>query len=105
MYSWVPPDVQDAILRVCSRNLAPNGIAYVSYNTYPGWHVRMMAREMLVEHDDPRAGGAPGEVGAYPVEHQRRRVLQCPAAQDDRHRECRAGDPLQTSADKKSMSS
>jgi cyclopropane fatty-acyl-phospholipid synthase-like methyltransferase len=25
VYSWVPPEVQDAILRVCSENLAPNG--------------------------------------------------------------------------------
>lgn len=52
VYSWVPPDVQDAILRVCDRNLAPNGIAYVSYNTYPGWHRREMLRDMLTYHDD-----------------------------------------------------
>ncbi|MEP6990740.1 MAG: methyltransferase regulatory domain-containing protein [bacterium] len=53
VYSWVPPEVQDAILRVCSRNLAPNGIAYVSYNTLPGWHIRGMVREMVMYHDDP----------------------------------------------------
>jgi methyltransferase-like protein/SAM-dependent methyltransferase len=52
VYSWVPREIQDAILRVCSRNLAPTGIAYVSYNTYPGWHVRAMVREMIVFHDD-----------------------------------------------------
>jgi SAM-dependent methyltransferase len=53
VYSWVPPQVQDAILRVCSRNLAANGVAYVSYNTYPGWHRRGMLRDMLMFHDDP----------------------------------------------------
>src|SRR5262249_32023714 len=53
VYSWVPPDIQDAILRVCSRNLSPNGVAYVSYNTYPGWHRRGMVRDMLVYNDDP----------------------------------------------------
>ena len=53
VYSWVPADVQDAILRVCSRNLAPNGVAYVSYNTYPGWRVREMVRDMLMFHDAP----------------------------------------------------
>ena len=53
VYSWVPPDVQDAILRVCRENLSPNGVAYVSYNTYPGWHRRGMLRDMLVFHDDP----------------------------------------------------
>ena len=53
VYSWVPPDVQDAILRVCSRNLARGGVAYISYNTLPGWHVRGMVREMVMYHDDP----------------------------------------------------
>jgi methyltransferase-like protein/SAM-dependent methyltransferase len=50
VYSWVPPAVQDHILTVCQRNLAPNGVAYVSYNTYPGWHVRAIIREMLNFH-------------------------------------------------------
>jgi methyltransferase-like protein/SAM-dependent methyltransferase len=52
VYSWVPPDVQEAILRVASRNLARNGLAYISYNTLPGWHVRGMVREMVMYHDD-----------------------------------------------------
>ena len=53
VYSWVPEAVRDAILRVCAENLAPNGVAYVSYNTYPGWHRRGMVREMLKLNDDP----------------------------------------------------
>lgn len=53
VYSWVPAEVQQALLRVCSRNLAPNGLAYVSYNTYPGWHFRGGVREMLLRHDQP----------------------------------------------------
>ena len=52
VFSWVPPDVQDAILRVCKACLAPNGIAYVSYNTYPGWHARMTLRHMMLTNDD-----------------------------------------------------
>jgi cyclopropane fatty-acyl-phospholipid synthase-like methyltransferase len=40
VYSWVPPHVQERILAICSEQLAPRGIGYVSYNTYPGWHVR-----------------------------------------------------------------
>lgn len=51
VYSWVPPEVQTALLDVCSHNLVPNGIAYVSYNTYPGWHVRGLVRDMLLFHD------------------------------------------------------
>src|SRR5262245_58637378 len=50
VYSWVPAEVQDKILAICARNLAPNGVAYVSYNTYPGWHQRGTVREMLCYH-------------------------------------------------------
>ena len=50
VYSWVPAEVRDQILRICARNLAPNGVAYVSYNTYPGWHMQGMVREMLRYH-------------------------------------------------------
>lgn len=53
VFSWVPPNVQDAILRICSQNLSEHGVAYVSYNTYPGWHRRGMLRDMLMFHDDP----------------------------------------------------
>src|SRR5579884_2024888 len=50
VYSWVPPPVQEKILDICRRNLTPNGIAYVSYNTYPGWHMRGMIRDMMLYH-------------------------------------------------------
>jgi methyltransferase-like protein/SAM-dependent methyltransferase len=50
VYSWVPSEVQDKILEICHENLAPNGVAYVSYNTYPGWHMRGMIRDMMYYH-------------------------------------------------------
>ena len=50
VYSWVPPAVQDHILRICARNLSSDGIAYVSYNTHPGWHLRGMVRDMMLYH-------------------------------------------------------
>ena len=50
VFSWVPAPVQDKILAICSRHLSPNGIAYVSYNTYPGWHMRGMIRDMMRFH-------------------------------------------------------
>jgi len=50
VYSWVPRPIQDHILRVCSRNLSRNGVAYVSYNTYPGWFMRGMVRRMMKFH-------------------------------------------------------
>lgn len=50
VFSWVPRVVQDKIFEICRRNLAPNGVAYISYNTYPGWHFRGMIREMMQFH-------------------------------------------------------
>jgi methyltransferase-like protein len=46
----VPAGVQDKILDICNQRLAPNGIAYISYNTYPGWHLRGMIRDMMKYH-------------------------------------------------------
>jgi methyltransferase-like protein/SAM-dependent methyltransferase len=50
VYSWVPGEVQDKILDVCANNLAPDGVAIVSYNTLPGWHLRGMIRDMMLYH-------------------------------------------------------
>ena len=50
VYSWVPPEVQDKILEICRRNLGPQGVAVISYNTYPGWHLKGMVREMMRYH-------------------------------------------------------
>jgi methyltransferase-like protein/cyclopropane fatty-acyl-phospholipid synthase-like methyltransferase len=50
VYSWVPDNVQDKMLAICSNNLNPQGIAYISYNTYPGWHMREMIRSMMIYH-------------------------------------------------------
>jgi methyltransferase-like protein/trans-aconitate methyltransferase len=50
VFSWVPPPVRERILDICAQNLAPEGVAYVSYNAYPGWHFRGMVREMMRYH-------------------------------------------------------
>jgi methyltransferase-like protein/SAM-dependent methyltransferase len=58
VFSWVEEAVQDKILAIAARNLTANGVAYVSYNTYPGWHLREMVRHMMRYHagqfDEPR---------------------------------------------------
>ncbi|QKT03774.1 methyltransferase regulatory domain-containing protein [Ectothiorhodospiraceae bacterium 2226] len=48
LYSWVPAPVRSKILALARELLAPHGIAYISYNTRPGWHVRGMVREILL---------------------------------------------------------
>jgi methyltransferase-like protein/trans-aconitate methyltransferase len=50
VYSWVPPRVQEKILRIAAENLNPQGLCYVSYNTYPGWHLRGVVRDMMQYH-------------------------------------------------------
>jgi methyltransferase-like protein len=50
VFSWVPTEVREKILDICGKNLNPNGVAYVSYNTYPGWHMRGMIRDMMRYH-------------------------------------------------------
>jgi methyltransferase-like protein/cyclopropane fatty-acyl-phospholipid synthase-like methyltransferase len=50
VFSWVEAGVQDRILTIAARNLTANGVAYVSYNTYPGWHMREMVRHMMRYH-------------------------------------------------------
>lgn len=50
VFSWVPGEVQEYIFDICEQNLRPDGVAYISYNTYPGWHVRGMIRDMMLYH-------------------------------------------------------
>ncbi|RYG21007.1 MAG: methyltransferase domain-containing protein, partial [Burkholderiales bacterium] len=49
VYSWVPDSVRDAILRVCDQNLADDGVAFVSYNTLPGWHFVQPMRDLMLQ--------------------------------------------------------
>ena len=60
VYSWTPPAVRDALLRVCSENLAPQGVAYISYNALPGCHARSITRDMMRYH--ARDAGGPEAV-------------------------------------------
>lgn len=57
-YSWVPQNVKDRMLEVCKTQLAPHGIAYISYNVYPGWRLFEASRDMMLYHvrniDDPQ---------------------------------------------------
>lgn len=47
-YSWISDEMKDKLLDIISNHLADNGIAYVSYNTYPGWHTMEEVRQLLL---------------------------------------------------------
>jgi|SRR5579872_2280167 len=59
IYSWVPPDVRERLLEICKSRLRPNGIAFISYNAYPGGHLRDILREMMLFHT--RNASSPAE--------------------------------------------
>lgn len=50
VYSWVPEPVRQGVMRLISACLAPEGLAFVSYNAMPGCHLRMLLREMITHH-------------------------------------------------------
>jgi SAM-dependent methyltransferase len=54
VYSWVPPEVQEAVLGLIQRCLAPEGVAFVSYNTYPGWKTKEIVRDAMLLHGGAR---------------------------------------------------
>lgn len=53
VFSWVPELVRQAILKTIQNYLAPNGIAYISYNTYPGWKIKDIAKELMQFGSNP----------------------------------------------------
>ena len=50
LYSWVPATIRAHLLPLFARHPAPNGVAFVSYNTFPGCHIRRVFWEMLKYH-------------------------------------------------------
>jgi len=56
VFSWVPDAVRARMLGLCRELLARNGVAFLSFNTLPGWRLRGALREMLLAH----CGGVTG---------------------------------------------
>lgn len=55
-WSWVDDATQDAILERIRAHLAHNGVALISYNTLPGWHMLGMVRGVLRYHTRNASG-------------------------------------------------
>ncbi|HUE81585.1 MAG TPA: class I SAM-dependent methyltransferase [Pyrinomonadaceae bacterium] len=64
LYSWIPAQIRDAMLALCRSRLNPHGVAYISYNAYPGCHLRAIVRDAMRFHtsaiNDPRERVAQG---------------------------------------------
>lgn len=50
VWSWVPEAAQEAVFAIARRCLVPGGLAYVSYNTFPGWNMRKTVRDLTTYH-------------------------------------------------------
>ena len=50
LYTWVPAPVRERIMAISKASLEPQGIAYVSYDAFPGSYARVMVREMMLFH-------------------------------------------------------
>lgn len=48
VYAWVPPAVREATMALIGKLLAPEGVAFVSYNAMPGGHIRLVLRDALL---------------------------------------------------------
>ncbi len=55
VYSWIPLPVRDRLMEVIARHLAPDGVALVSYNAFPGQHDLEPVRELMRLHVGPVA--------------------------------------------------
>lgn len=51
LFSWSPKIIQDKILKIITANLAPSGVALISYNCLPGWEVRAAIRDVVRRFD------------------------------------------------------
>jgi SAM-dependent methyltransferase len=54
VFSWVPESVQHAIWRICGDSLAADGVAAISFNVFPGWHLRRVVRDICLSGVNPK---------------------------------------------------
>lgn len=48
VFSWVNDDVKRALFKITKKLLAPDGMAQISYNVYPGWASLSVVREFML---------------------------------------------------------
>jgi SAM-dependent methyltransferase len=47
VFTWVPDFVRRKMFEIAAAQLSPHGVAMFSYNTFPGFHLRRIVRDML----------------------------------------------------------
>lgn len=64
VYSWIGRENRQAIVDILARRLKPGGIAYVSYNSLPGWAPLVPLQKMMMIHADAQSGRSDHRLGA-----------------------------------------
>ena len=50
LMSWLPAHLQSTLLTLSGERLSENGLAYISYNTRPGWNNVSTVRDLMLFH-------------------------------------------------------
>ncbi len=50
LFSWVPQFVREKVLQIYRAMLTENGVGYISYNAFPGCHLRDLTRNIMLFH-------------------------------------------------------
>lgn len=58
VYSWVSASVRQTLVEVLGRALARDGVAFLGFNTQPGWALGQVLRHALAQYVDPGAAPA-----------------------------------------------
>jgi SAM-dependent methyltransferase len=61
VFSWIDAAARERLLELCRTCLSPEGVAFVSYNAYPGWHPLTMLRQMMLFEAGRVEGASPLE--------------------------------------------
>ncbi len=48
VHSWIPKELQSVLMKQIKNLLSPQGLAYLSYNTFPGWHYQQVIRNAML---------------------------------------------------------
>ncbi len=66
-WSWISAENRHLVVEILRRRLAPDGLAFVSYNCLPGWTAELPLRHLLTLHaelDDTGAQGLAARIDA-----------------------------------------
>ena len=75
VYSWVGPQVREAILALLRKSLRPGGLLFFGYNSLPGWTMTGPAQKLISEFGKSAAGAVQDRVvGAFDFVNQMARL-------------------------------